>query len=213
MFRPQHLLLTLDPLRRQSEPLDGQDLAAAWAALTSLDDNVEGEKHYVVYNGGKEAGSSRKHKHMQLLSRPRKQDGDLELLPYREPRDLGVGALPCVAFAERLDTLQGKDVDVAGRALAEIVAGHFTKTRETLNIDEADKETQVAHNVIMTTDWLMTIPRRLTTIEGYLHRHNVGAQGMLGLVWVTTDEQLEGWRAFGLTNVLRKLGVPKVTSG
>ena len=72
VVRPQLVLHTID-FESQDEILNVDDFNAAWLALTSL-----GDKYMVIFNGGKDAGASLNHKHLQVLPRPGK--GGLETL-------------------------------------------------------------------------------------------------------------------------------------
>lgn len=259
MYRPQYLLLTLDPLRRQTEPLDQGDVRAVWGVLGGLDcdgggedavarEGKEGEegkeegkkggkgkKHYAIYNGGAAGGSSRKHKHMQILARPSASDGELELLPYRA-QGAQMDKLPIVAFFTPLDTRSLSELsdEEAGSVVYGVVEKQWMLARSVLregtcrNQDQhqddykggggqkemdteeskEDGDELVPHNVMLTRDWVITIPRRAATIENKLKGHVVGCQGVLGSVWCAKEEQLEAWKEVGMGNVLRELGVP-----
>ncbi|KAA6408834.1 MAG: hypothetical protein FRX48_07178 [Lasallia pustulata] len=65
VYRPQFILVTNDVKQRQSTPLDRTDLEAACTLLNTYE-----RRHLVIYNCGKEAGSSRLHKHLQALPVP-----------------------------------------------------------------------------------------------------------------------------------------------
>lgn len=62
-----------------------------------------------------------------------------------------------------------------------------------------------AYNVVMTQDWLCVVPRR------HAQRDGVGANGagMVGLVWVRDEAERAGWDAFGLSDHLVYLGLPR----
>lgn len=83
--------------QRQTAPLNRTDLEAAWTLL-----NVYERPHFVIYNCGKEAGSSRLHKHLQAFPRPEPPewfavfDGDIT--------DVETAKLPYRHFAARLPT-------------------------------------------------------------------------------------------------------------
>ena len=62
--RPQMVLHTVE-FESQDELLNADDFHAAWLALTSM-----GDKYMVIFNGGKDAGASMNHKHLQVLPRP-----------------------------------------------------------------------------------------------------------------------------------------------
>jgi len=63
--RPQLVLHTVD-FESQDEILNEGDFEAAWQALTELG----GARYMVIFNGGKDAGASLNHKHLQVVPRP-----------------------------------------------------------------------------------------------------------------------------------------------
>lgn len=197
LFRPQYLLLTRDATRRQGEALDAADLLAAWRVLGAV--RPEG---YVVYNGGRGAGGSRRHKHLQVLSLPG-VDGEEGGGRGLWPKDMG--AMPYLWYEHRFEW-EGRGEEEVVDGLVAAVGEHGRLCREVLGVGEDGDEGRFEHNVILTRGRLVTIPRRRGTVEG-IKGHNVGAQGMLGLVWVGNEEQMEGWKAIGPVQVLAELGV------
>lgn len=219
VVRPQYLLLTTDPSRKQTSPLMEQDLRAAWIVLEAFEadggkgrdghNDDERTGWYVVFNGGREAGSSRMHLHLQVLPMPRVEKGERELAWDSVVEGIGKGNtegdetldLPYLAFGVRL---RSRDSDL----LEDLVAAygrHYAKCRQAL---EKRKDEAVPHNIILTRNYVITIPRRAATVEG-IAGHSVGAQGMLGLIWCNKEAQIEGWRSTGPINVLRELGIPR----
>lgn len=195
VYRPQYILLTQDPTRRQSEPLDDRDIAAAWAVISSLT-----TPHYVIFNGGKNGGSSRQHKHMQVLETPKPPS-----LPLDHFLQEGEGSvLPFQTYFTRPP--QSVDRKVQGRVLAASYRAHWQACRNLLGILPNDGSQEVAHNVILTEDWLLTIPRRRATTDG-IHGHIVNANSMIGHIWLNNEEQLDGWKRRGALNVLGELGM------
>lgn len=61
----------------QDELLNASDFQAAWSALKSL-----GDGYMIIYNGGKDAGASLNHKHMQVI--PRSGHPGLQVLLERD---------------------------------------------------------------------------------------------------------------------------------
>lgn len=225
-------------MRRQWERLGAEDVCGAWGVLRDLDSDVsngeqavegkgKGRKHYAIFNSGLAGGSSRKHKHLQILAQPVIEDEDLELLPYREGQ---LEQLPILAFYSPLDaaTLGRLSVEEGGRVVCGIVERQWKMARDAVRkfrekektgkdtgkengekSEEDDKEEeQTPHNVMITQDFVITIPRRAATIEGKLKGHVVGCQGVLGSVWCAKEEQVEAWKEVGFKNVLRELGIP-----
>ncbi|KAF4963142.1 hypothetical protein FSARC_8818 [Fusarium sarcochroum] len=64
------------------------------------------------------------------------------------------------------------------------------------------------YNVAMTKEWLCLIPRR------HGRKNNAGANagantaGMLGIIWVASQEERDTWDELGMTRYLTYLGVP-----
>ncbi|KAI9664189.1 MAG: hypothetical protein M1831_002368 [Alyxoria varia] len=249
VYRPQFLLLTTDPLARQYDALDEADLKAAWSILLgSLTSQTSAAQYYVIYNCGKEGGSSRLHKHMQVLmddiesGSPHKSRMDGEERGIMWPHVSGRADEICEALVARLEHAT-HDTDSRGAntasddehvevhtlpdvpyahsftpllpsshsfnaSLAHLVAAykkHMSQCRIDISLKDSDK---VPHNFILTPSFLLTIPRRKATAEG-IAGHVVNATGMMGCVWCANEEQLQGWKDTGFSEVLRQLGVAR----
>ncbi|KAF3099473.1 hypothetical protein TWF102_005449 [Orbilia oligospora] len=63
-----------------------------------------------------------------------------------------------------------------------------------------------SYNVVMTKDWIMAIARKCIGHPGL----EVDAAGMVGMVWVGSEEEKEAWIDMGPTNYLELLGIPPV---
>ncbi|KAI9900034.1 hypothetical protein N3K66_004296 [Trichothecium roseum] len=212
----QLMMLTADTYRRQSEPLDMDDVGAALAVLRDL-----GTEVYVIYNGGREAGCSRMHKHMQGLRGP---PHAFHVMVAEEEEDDEAGAgkagkVPFVFFkhwfAEGFGATSAEEVfRVYERLLA--------RSRDALGLDEpggADGERREGqeedeekgegrgcpHNVVMWRDWLLVIPRRRAELGGA----SANAVGMCGSPWVPERDQVDEWLRLGPREVLAALGVPR----
>ncbi|MCJ1351771.1 MAG: hypothetical protein MMC33_001755 [Icmadophila ericetorum] len=198
VFRPQFLLLTVDSYRRQHEPLMLEDLNAAWAVLSALE-----VPYYAAYNCTSIAGASRKHKHVQVLPRPPVHsliDDEFSLLPDRgsfDPR-----SLPFLCFFKPLDNIDSNQS--ANRSeLLDIYDDLLTQVRTALDID-GDEEI-CPHNVILVKEWMMLIPRRNRDFEGIATK----AVGMMGSIWLASEDEFNHWIAIGPTRILSHVGVPQ----
>lgn len=184
-FRPQFLLLTMNSYRRQSEALDVPDLLAALHALKVL--NQTGSQHFAFYNCGKAAGSSRDHKHIQIL--PKAHD----LFPDRE--DYDSRRIPYAHFVARLH----------GSAESEL----FELYRRLLNkatgcLLDPVQASIGAHNAILTEHWLLVIPRR----SAELVVPTPNSCGMMGSIWLPDGQKIDAWKKCGLSDILQQCGVP-----
>ncbi|OQO09995.1 hypothetical protein B0A48_04350 [Cryoendolithus antarcticus] len=60
-----------------------------------------------------------------------------------------------------------------------------------------------AHNAVLTSSWLIVLPRTQAEVDGCA----AGAQAMLGDIWTKTNEQVQQWQVLQPMTVLAKLGV------
>lgn len=183
--RPHYLILTQNGFRRQFEALDINDLTAARQVISSLH-----SRHLMLFNCGINGGCSRMHKHMQLIPAPDGfplwPDSEQVELPFKFAMHRFRGGLPP---ANELLTIYRALLRRAERAL-----GHAA----------LEGEAAVPHNVIMDRNWLVVVPRRSAGWDGI----DTNAAGMLGMVWVKSEEKMNIWLERGPANVLAQLGVP-----
>lgn len=59
------------------------------------------------------------------------------------------------------------------------------------------------HNVLLTDDWMLVIPRS----KGRKGILSANAAAMAGMVWVTGEEEVRQWKEQGLMNLLCEFGV------
>ncbi|EAW13296.1 putative phosphorylase [Aspergillus clavatus NRRL 1] len=193
VFRPQLLLLTSDSYQRQHEPLSLADFAAVCTVLDSLK-----SPHYAIYNCSPLAGSSREHKHLQILPRP----------GYLFPDDPNPASrvIPYQYFIRYLDAVDFQSLDgwaTIFKAYQELLAQ--AKQAWSGHSSNEQNPEYYPHNVALVREWIVVIPRRSNNFEGI----TANAAGMMGSVWLTNDSQLDRWREVGPPRVLSELGVPK----
>lgn len=194
ILRPSYLLTTDSPIHRQSSPLDVSDIQAAWKALNHVESISSGDRYIVIYNCGKEGGCSRTHKHMQLFPCPE----DFMLFPDRSSEENF--KVPYVYEIFRADRgLSGAEVT---SALFKYYVSGLQRARELLGIGEGE---HVPHNVVLVREWMLVIPRRKAGLGGV----SANAAGMMGLVFVGSEEEMEEWKRRGPLSVLSELGVAK----
>jgi ATP adenylyltransferase/5',5'''-P-1,P-4-tetraphosphate phosphorylase II len=208
ILRPSYLLLTTSPLLRQTSPLFLADITAARTALHGLcrtlgsgnsEADEENEEDYIIiYNSGRASGCSRFHKHMQVLPRPPRTA--FTLWPDRPPDD-------SVNVPYMYDLIRHPPSPAPSAADGPDVADHIL-TRYTASLDRfrarlgCQDDEPVPHNVVMTREWTVVIPRRTARIGGI----SANAAGMMGMVWVATEAELQEWKRRGPWSVLGELG-------
>jgi ATP adenylyltransferase/5',5'''-P-1,P-4-tetraphosphate phosphorylase II len=193
VFRPQYLILTLDSYKRQTETLDEADLSAAWLVLQSMKTD-----HFIMFNCGTEAGCSRFHKHMQVIPRPT----EFTLFPDKEGLDSR--AVPFMYYIKRLGG-QGKTSADLSYSLLETYKSLCTEAQAAWQSSIEGTSEYFPHNMVLTQRWIMVFPRRKAEVQGAA----ANAAGMMGMVWVTNDNQMDHWKAFGPVKVLAELGIAR----
>lgn len=63
-----------------------------------------------------------------------------------------------------------------------------------------------SHNVILTSRWIVVIPRRRASVR---NESGANATGMLGYIAVSSQDDIDNWTNQGLCHLLSQLGVPK----
>ncbi|KAF2874868.1 hypothetical protein BDV95DRAFT_563804 [Massariosphaeria phaeospora] len=182
--RPQFMALTTDSYRRQYEPLDTADFAAALEMLRLKD-------VYVIYNCGEKAGCSRAHKHLQGLRGP-PEAWDVFVSQDEEER----GKVPFRFFSHRFVDGFGAVDELVG-----VYEGLLKSAREVLGKGESEA---CPHNVVLWKDGIVVIPRRAAAVG----KASANAAGMMGSNWVPDQQSVDEWTRLGCRHVLSELGVP-----
>ena len=71
-------------------------------------------------------------------------------------------------------------------------------------LSKFDMRPDEPHNIILTSQWLMVIPRS----KAWIGEVSANAASMVGMVWCKTEDQYEGWIQKGIAEVLREMGKP-----
>ncbi|KAK4235327.1 hypothetical protein C8A03DRAFT_17916 [Achaetomium macrosporum] len=189
--RSHLLILTQDGFRRQHEALDLDDLTAARQVLASLE-----SRHLLLFNCGIDSGCSRMHKHMHAFPAPDPEKFALWPDDANSEHVKPSFKFFMHRFSDGLpppDALLGIYRGLVRRA--ERAAGYIAREGE---------RAAVAHNVILDRSWLLVVPRRAAGWDGV----DTNAAGMLGMVWVHSEEKMKLWLERGPANVLARLGIP-----
>lgn len=193
------MLLTSDGHRKQYEPLDEQDLAAAWTVLTAA---VGGGDYVVFFNCGQDGGCSRLHKHMQLIPTPAHS-----FAAFLDTE--GGGKEPNVPFRWFYRRFGSQNVTPAQlmNAYTDLLE-QATKVGQGLSehAGASPPEAACPHNLVFTKRWMVLLPRRRAGVNKEAGANSIG---MLGVIAVATRNEVNTWIRLGPTNTLRELGVPK----
>jgi ATP adenylyltransferase len=113
-----------------------------------------------------------------------------------------------IPFQYGLRSLLGADcgnADFPSR-LYEIYQEMLAESKARLtNSPGANNEGYFPHNVALVREWIIVIPRRSNNFEDV----TANAAGMMGSVWLKSEEELDRWKQVGPTKALAGLGFPK----
>jgi ATP adenylyltransferase len=194
--RPQ-LLLHPKKYAPQAESLDCADFEAAWDIM----DRLGKTKHVGFYNCGIESGSSQPYRHIQIIQRPNSD----EFLFFPDRHHLGIPKLssePQPPMAVPFFCLVAGINDKGPREMFSLYKEMLKSSESTLG------QVLVAHNVVYTADWICVTPRRRARIG----KCAANSMGMMGLIWVASEEEREGWNSLGCSELLSELGYSPVCS-
>ncbi|WPH03811.1 Hypothetical protein R9X50_00669400 [Acrodontium crateriforme] len=197
--RPHLMLLTSNGYRRQYEVLDSSDIEALWSALNAVGPRAE---YVAFYNCGQDGGCSRLHKHMQLMPKP-----DNTFAAFLEPgSQRKEPKVPFHWFYHRFD-----DEYITSTTVHEVYSDLFKQAKgayESRNnvVKNIAPGAACPHNMIMTRNWMVIIPRQRAAAQGLA---GANAMGMLGYLAMATREEIDGWLEMGPEKVLKEVGVYK----
>jgi ATP adenylyltransferase len=183
----RHLLIVTREYEEQEAPLTPADFEAARFCLDAIDG-------LVFYNAGAAAGASQSHKHLQLVPFPLgPHDRRLPLGgTIDEALAAGLRAVPRLGFRHCMVPLAagaGSDHAVYRELLRACGVG-------------AAGENPTPHNLLMTRDWMMMVPRSRAS-DGPI---DVNALGYAGTFVARRDRDLDWLRSTGPIELLRRVG-------
>ena len=193
------MLLTDDGHKRQYQALDRED----WQ---TLHDVLRGQtdEYVAFYNCGQDGGCSRLHKHMQLIPKPK--DSFAAFLDGEEED------APDVHFQWFYHRFEFSDTSPEGllsiyqdllRKATEVGAGLSEKAKK------LPHGAAIPHNMLVTKKWMVILPRRRAAVN---KEAGANALGMVGVIAVATQKEIDNWINIGSAKALRGLGVPKTGS-
>jgi sulfate adenylyltransferase (ADP) / ATP adenylyltransferase len=196
-----HLLMVTRAFEEQESLLTLADFGALALTLVEMDG-------LVFYNGGKLAGASQRHKHLQWVPRPMADWGPgipvVAVLGDLGKAGRGVVRSPGLPFSHGLVSLAG--LDWGGLLLGQAqqrAAELFQLYQELLAaVGLAWQEGLLAgggYNLLVTRDWMLLVPRRAEAFEEI----SVNSLGFAGSMFVRNGAELERLQAIGPMAVLQ----------
>lgn len=186
-----HLLIVTREFEPQLEIINRQDFYALALCMQEIDG-------LAFYNGGKMAGASQPHKHLQLLPLPM---APYEPLPFSEALDQLKPDHPNqrteLSFRHAGMQLPDGLFDNASHA-ADTLLSTYNQLRTALDIRDNDEQITAAYNLLITRHWMLMVPRSKESFIGI----SFNALAFVGALLVRSDEEAEALKAKGLMNAL-----------
>jgi ATP adenylyltransferase len=198
-----HLLLVTREFEPQEMLLNRADFEAMWGCLQQFDG-------LGFYNGGKEAGASQRHKHLQLVPLPIASDGPrMPLDPAIISATVvdGVGTIAAFPF-DCAVTFFEPDLFNHPLEAAEITLKSYLKLLATLGLEaeETDPKQPGPYNLLMTRDWMLIVPRSQESFESI----SINSLAFAGSLFVRNSQEMQLLKEVGPLKILETVGrVPR----
>ncbi|MEL6438452.1 MAG: phosphorylase [Cyanobacteria bacterium J06621_8] len=195
-----HLLIVTRAFEEQTNLLNLQDFIALWSCMQEIDS-------LAFFNGGKTAGASQRHKHLQLIplpflpnviERPLEQAiantsfkntlGKIDSFPFRH----GVASLNLAPTST---------AEVAGQIMLEKYYALLQQVGFTL--EERSQQQPGAYNFLATRDWMLVVPRSLGSFQNI----PINSLGFAGSLFVRDRSALELLQELTPLKLLAKVAV------
>jgi sulfate adenylyltransferase (ADP) / ATP adenylyltransferase len=197
-----HLLLITRHFEDQETLLTLADFEALWLSMTEF--NSLG-----FYNGGREAGASQQHKHLQLVPLPLAPEGPavpIEPLLAAAPQQ-GIGTVPGLPFRHAFVRL-GSNADSALRETARTAFGLYAEMLSRVGMNPPDEKNLTRQSMpycfLVARDWMLLVPRTREFFEDI----SLNSLAFAGSLFVRNAQQLDRLRSVGPMNALRSVSLP-----
>lgn len=198
-----HLLVVTRTFADQDTLLTQEDFAALWIAMAEY-------PSLGFYNGGRVAGASQQHKHLQVVPLPLTKQGpalpiEPLLVSEQAPGNMVENSmLPFRHAFTWLDPMLGKDPAIAGPTAFAL----YRQMLASVSITPLRVRDQVQHstpyNLLVTERWMLLVPR---SVE-HFGPISVNSLGFAGSLFVRNEQELELVKAHGPMTILQSVTLP-----
>ncbi|NET36603.1 MAG: phosphorylase [Cyanothece sp. SIO1E1] len=192
-----HLLIVTRAFEDQDSWLNWLDFEALWACMAEF----EG---LAFYNGGKLAGASQRHKHLQLVPLPIVPEGPampIEAAIASTQFTNGMGTVPAFPFVHAIAPLDPDSIGSTSQAAATLLANYQTLLRAVgllpSNGSNPDHQTG-PYNLLVTRRWMMVVRRSQEQFASI----SVNSLGFAGSLLVRDTEQMQLLKRRGPMTIL-----------
>lgn len=196
---PHHLLVVTRAFESQETLLSEADFAALWLCMAEFD-------ALAFYNGGKVAGASQNHKHLQLVPLPL---ADARLPTPLEPAltathfDGPLGVSPQLPFVHAVARVDPRWLTEPASAAAASLELYLSLLAAVGLQPAAGASTQAGpYNLLITRQWMWLAPRSRECVAGI----SVNSLGFAGSLFVRDETQLQTVQRIGPLDILLAVG-------
>jgi ATP adenylyltransferase len=196
-----HLLIVTRAFEEQENLLTVADFEAMWICLSEIDG-------LAFYNGGKMAGASQRHKHLQLVPLPLVPDGSkipIESAIASANFQDGIGKISEFPFNHAIAKLNPISIQSPSDAAQATLACYDNLLRAVGLAGKEPLQAGGAYNLLATREWMMIVPRLQEDFQSI----PVNSLGFAGAMLVRNEAQMKLLKDLGpmsiLTNVARRL--------
>jgi len=197
-----HLLIVTRAFEPQEALLELDDFMAWFACLSEL----EG---LGFYNGGRAAGASQSHKHLQIVPLPLGDAGQalpIDPLIAAATFDDAIVTLPGLPFQHAFTRLEPQSPACAAAQALE----RYRILLDAVGVGGMEvgghAHQSAPYNLLVTPGWMLLVPRSAEHADGVA----VNSLGFAGSLFVRDAQQLETVRKTGPMTLLRRVGFPRV---
>ena len=193
-----HLLIITRAFEEQESWLTVADFTAMGKCLAEIDG-------LAFYNGGTLAGSSQRHKHLQLVPLPLIPDGEripLETALKDANFTDGISTIPKLPFLHAFAKIDTDTQDTQDtQAVWECYRGLLAAVG--LPWQESPENKQIgAYNLLATREWMMIVKRSQECFQSI----SINSLGFAGTMFVRNQEEMEVLKEHGPMTILSKVG-------
>ncbi len=196
----RHLLIVTKAFEHQERLLTEADFSALWAGMGEF-------PSLGFYNGGRIAGASQPHKHLQLIPLPLTA-GATELpisaLIDSASREGRLGDHPGLPFRNAFVPIHS-DIPADPTAATPLLHDLYEEMLGFVGIGELEVEGELRqsmpYNLLVTRRWMLLVPRRLEDHQGI----SINALGFAGSLFVRNEAEMAQVRALGPMAILQRV--------
>jgi ATP adenylyltransferase len=187
-----HLLIITRAFESQENLLTVEDFAAMWTCLAT---NFRG---LVFYNGGRLAGASQRHKHLQIIPLPLAEGIDIPIAPlFSQAKFQGaIATIPRLPFLHAFTQLDSEED-------AETILEKYHSLLTAVGM-EPISGISMAYNLLATREWMLIVRRSQESFQSI----SVNSLGFAGALLVRNPEEMQILKQIGPMNLLRNVGFP-----